>query len=150
MNFKTPEGRGDLSRIKINRKNINLIDESYNSNPLSLKSAILNYDKIKVKKLKKYLLLGDMLELGVHSKRLHQSLVPIINKTKIDKIFLKGSCISKIFKKIVKSKRGKVFRTRSQMIKFIKNDLNNNDYLMVKASNATGFNKMVNDLKGVN
>ena len=35
------------------------------------------------------------------------------------------------------------------MIKFIKNDLNNNDYLMVKASNATGFNKMINDLKGI-
>ena len=149
FNFTTPQGRGDLSRIKINKKKINLIDESYNSNPLSLKSAILNYDKIKSKKFKKYLLLGDMLELGTHSKKLHQSIVPIINKTKIDKIFLKGNYISQIFKKIVKSKRGKVFRTNSQMIKFIKNDLNNNDYLMVKASNATGFNKMINDLKGI-
>ena len=64
-------------------------------------------------------------------------------------IFLKGNYISQIFKKIVKSKRGKVFRNNSQMIKFIKNDLNNNDYLMVKASNATGFNKMINDLKGI-
>ena len=149
FNFTTPQGRGDLSRIKINKKNINLIDESYNSNPLSLKSAILNYDKVKSKKFRKYLLLGDMLELGTHSKKLHQSIVPIINKTKIDKIFLKGNYISQIFKKIVKSKRGKVFRTNSQMIKFIKNDLNNNDYLMVKASNATGFNKMINDLKGI-
>ncbi len=149
FNFTTPQGRGDLSRLKINEKNINLIDESYNSNPLSLKSAILNYDKIKSKKFKKYLLLGDMLELGTHSKRLHQSIVPIINKTKIDKIFLKGNYISQIHKKIVKSKRGEVFRTNSQMINFIKNDLNNNDYLMVKASNATGFNKMINDLKGI-
>ena len=31
----------------------------------------------------------------------------------------------------------------SQIIDLIKNDLNNNDYLMVKASNATGFNKIV-------
>jgi len=30
----------------------------------------------------------------------------------------------------------------------IKNDLNNNDYLMIKASNATGFNKIVNNIKG--
>ena len=90
-----------------------------------------------------------MLELGTHSKKLHQSIVPIINKTKIDKIFLKGNYISQIFKKIVKSKRGKVFITNSHMIKFIENDLNNNDYLMVKASNATGFNKMINDLKGI-
>ena len=66
--FKVPQGRGDISKIKILKKNINLVDESYNSNPLSLKSAILNYDKINTKKNKKYLLLGDMLELGNHSK----------------------------------------------------------------------------------
>jgi len=39
LNFKNPEGRGDHSVIKINNKKINLIDQSYNSNPLSLKSA---------------------------------------------------------------------------------------------------------------
>ena len=52
LDFKTPEGRGDISKIKINKK-INLIDESYNSNPLSLESAILNFDKIANKKYKK-------------------------------------------------------------------------------------------------
>jgi murE/murF fusion protein len=89
-NFKTPNGRGDISKIKINKKNLNLIDESYNSNPLSLKSAIVNFDKIKSNKSKKYLLLGDMLELGKYSKTLHQSIGKIINKTKIDKVFVKG------------------------------------------------------------
>jgi len=91
-----------------------------------------------------------MLELGTHSKKLHQSIVPIINKTEIDKIFLKGNYISQIFKKIVKSKRGKVFRTDSQMIEFIKNDLqlvveNENDsvkqalYLLSKLENCLTF-----------
>ena len=32
----------------------------------------------------------------------------------------------------------------------IKRDLNNNDYLMIKASNATGFNSIVNNLKRLN
>ena len=32
-----------------------------------------------------------MLELGIHSKKLHQSISPIINKTKIDKVFVKGN-----------------------------------------------------------
>jgi murE/murF fusion protein len=53
LNFKTPNGRGDISKIKFKKKKIFLVDESYNSNPLSLKSAIENYDKIKVKKFKK-------------------------------------------------------------------------------------------------
>ena len=149
LDFKIPRGRGDLSVVKINKKKINLIDESYNSNPLSLKSAILNYDKIEKKKSKKYLLLGDMLELGGHSKKLHQSIVPIINKTRIDKVFVKGNKVSNIFEKINNSKKGKILFNKSQIIEFIRNDLNNNDYLMIKASNATGFNKIVKEIKGL-
>ncbi len=150
LNFHTPMGRGDYSKIRIDNKYINLIDESYNSNPLSLKSAIINYDKINTQKSKKYLLLGDMLELGSHSKKLHMSIVPIINKTKLDKVFVKGNEVISIFKKLSKSKKGRILNNNSQINELIKNDLNNNDYLMIKASNATGFNKIVKDLKGLN
>ena len=150
LNFEIPVGRGDFSKVKINNKYINLIDESYNSNPLSLKSAILNYDKIDTNKSKKYLLLGDMLELGSHSKKLHQSIVPIINQTKVDKVFVKGKNVISIFKRLSKIKKGRVLYNKSQIIELIKNDLNNNDYLMIKASNATGFNKIVKDLRGLN
>ena len=150
LNFKTPIGRGDLIKLKIDKKNINLIDESYNSNPLSLESAILNYDKIDKKDSKKYLLIGDMLELGSHSKKLHQSIAPIINRTKIDKVFVKGKNVVFIFNKLSKHKKGRILYNNSQIIELIKNDLNNNDYLMVKASNATGFNKIVKNLKGLN
>ena len=150
INFKTPQGRGDFSKIKVNKKKFNLIDESYNSNPLSLKTAILNYDKINSKKSKKYLLLGDMLELGNHSKKLHQSIAPIINKTKIDKVFVKGNKATFIFDNLLRHKKGRILYSKSQIINLIKNDLNNNDYLMIKASNATGFNKIVKDIKGFN
>ena len=150
LNLKTPVGRGDYSTIKINNKKINLIDESYNSNPLSLKSALINYDKIQSKKSNKYILLGDMLELGKQSKKLHKSIAPVINRTKIDKVFVKGNKASLIFDKILKSKKGRILNNKLQIIKLIKNELNNNDYLMVKASNATGFNRIVKDLKGLN
>ena len=149
VNFETPSGRGDISKIKVINKKLNLIDESYNSNPLSLKSAIFNFDKLNSNKSKKYLLLGDMLELGKHSKKLHQSMGKIINKTKIDKVFVVGDKVLSIFDSISKSKRGRVLNNNSEIIDLIKNDLNNNDYLMIKASNATGFNKIVNNLKGL-
>ena len=148
LDFKIPEGRGDISKIRIKNKSLNLIDESYNSNPLSLKSAILNYDKIKSNKSNKYLLIGDMLELGIHSKKLHESIAPIINKSKIDKVFVKGNKVPFIFNNLSKLKRGRIFTNNSQILKFVKNDLKNNDFLMIKASNATGFNKIVNELKG--
>ena len=126
-----------------------MIDESYNSNPLSLKSAILNFDKIKIDKGKKYLLLGDMLELGKYSKKLHQSIGTIINRSKIDKVFVKGRKILSTFNALSESKRGRILNNNSQIIDLIKNDLNNNDYLMIKASNATGINKIINNLKGL-
>ena len=147
--FKIPKGRGDHSVIKINNKKINLIDQSYNSNPLSLKSAIKNYDKINLKKSNKYMLIGDMLELGSHSTKLHRSIAPIINKTKIDKVFVKGKMASIIFKDISKAKKGRILFNKSQIIELIRKDLNNNDYLMIKASLATGFNDIVKDLKGL-
>ncbi len=105
---------------------------------------------LKQKKSKKYLLLGDMLELGKFSKKLHQSIVPIINKTKIDKVFVKGKNAKLIFNGLLESKKGQVLYSRSQIINLLKNNLNNNDYLMIKASNATGLNKIVKHIKGLN
>ena len=127
-NFKVPNGRGDISKIKINKKNLNLIDESYNSNPLSLKSAILNYDKINSNKSKKYLLLGDMLELGQHSKKLHQSMVTIINQSKIDQVFVKGKNVSLIFNSVLNSKKGGILDSNFQIIDLINNHLNTVSY----------------------
>ncbi len=150
VDFKSPAGRGDRSIIKIGNKKINLIDESYNSNPLSLKSALKNYDNIDSKKYRKYLLLGDMMELGKHSKKLHRSIAPLINKTNIDKVFVMGKMVRIIFNNIMEVKRGRILLNKSEIFELIKKDLNNNDYLMIKASNATGFNNIVNNLKKLN
>ena len=90
-----------------------------------------------------------MLELGKHSKRLHKSIAPIINKTKINKVFVKGNNAKLIFQKLLKSKKGRVLYNKSQIIELIRKDLNDNDYLMIKASNATGFHQIVKNLKGL-
>ena len=146
-NHKKLEGRGDISKIKINKKNIYLIDESYNSNPLSLQSAIKNFDALKVNDSKKHLVLGDMLELGRHSKKLHSEISLIINKTSIDYINVIGKNIAETYKNINKNKKGLILKKNSQIIHLIKNYINNNDYLMIKGSNSTGLHKVTNSLK---
>ena len=40
---KITNGRGDIVKVKLFNKNIYIIDESYNSNPLSLKSAVKHF-----------------------------------------------------------------------------------------------------------
>ncbi len=145
--FYTPEGRGDITKIKLRKKNIYLIDESYNSNPLSLSSAIKNFSSIKNVKSKKHLILGDMLELGKHSKKQHLEISRIINKSSIDSINVFGKYIKETYKNIYRSKKGLILKETSEIINLIKNDLNNNDYIMIKGSNSTGLNKLTRSLK---
>ena len=149
-NHKASKGRGDISNIKINKKRVYLIDESYNSNPLSMNSAIENFNKMKIKKSKKYLILGEMLELGKHSKKLHLALSKVINKTSIDSVSVIGKHIKETYRNIYKSKKGFILKRNSQIIDLIKNNLDNNDYIMIKGSNSTGLNKVANALKNGN
>ena len=90
VNFQSSDGRGKKHHILRYKKKFNLIDESYNANPLSVKNAINRLNLIKKKNFKKYLVLGDMLELGPNSKRYHEELSKVINNSDIDKVFVKG------------------------------------------------------------
>ena len=146
-NDKSLEGRGDISKIKVDKKNIYLVDESYNSNPLSLSSAIKNFDMIKMNNSKKHLILGDMLELGKHSKKLHSRASSVINKTSINYVNVIGKDIKETYKKIIQKKKGIILKNNSQIIHLIKNNIDNNDYLMIKGSNSTGLNKLAIFLK---
>jgi len=145
--YKIPKGRGDISKIKIKRKIIKFIDESYNANPLSVSSAIKNFDLIPKGSNKKNLILSDMLELGKHSKKLHEGLAKCINTSKIDNVYVYGNNIKHTFNKIISKKRGLVLKNKNQIISLIKNNINNNDYLMIKGSNLTGLHSLANNLK---
>ena len=90
INFSSPEGRGKKYSISRYKKKFKFIDESYNANPLSVKNAIKKFSLIKKEKFKKYLILGDMLELGSKSKKFHEDLSKVINNSDIDKVFIKG------------------------------------------------------------
>jgi len=147
LKFKTPIGRGDISKIKFKNKNIFFIDESYNSNPLSLKIAVENYDKIATQNSKRYLILGDMLELGKNSLKQHRIISKIINKSKIDQVYVIGKYIRKTFQDLDQSKKAQILTSKKLIIDLINNNLNNNDYLMIKGSNSTGLHQISNNLK---
>ena len=143
--IKIPEGRGKIFKVKYKNLNFNLIDESYNANPLSVKQSILNLSNIKNNN-HKYVLLGDMLELGKKSKKLHKKLSPIINSSNINKLFIHGNHIMETYKNVKKNKRGNVLQYKSDFKEVLLPILRNNDYLMIKGSNATGLNKLSKDL----
>ena len=105
--YKFPDGRGDLSVINFNQKKIKFMDESYNSNPLSLNFALNKLSNLNTNSKRKIILLGDMLELGKYSKKLHIEAGQFINKTKIDKVYVYGKDVVKTFNKIRPKKEEK-------------------------------------------
>ena len=56
----------------------------------------MNYYKGKGN-VRKLVFLGDMLELGKKSKKLHKKLSTIINRSDIDKVFVYGKHIKETF-----------------------------------------------------
>ena len=71
-NFENEEGRDGILNLKINSKEITIINSSYNANPASVIDALEDLNQLK--KDKTIAILGDMLELGKNSKRYHEAL----------------------------------------------------------------------------
>lgn len=88
--FNLPPGRCSLiSGIK----NITLIDSSYNSTPDGVRTILEIFDKYPAKN--KWIVLGDMIELGEKEKEEHERLAEIINSMNLSKIILIGPRVSK-------------------------------------------------------
>ena len=81
-----------------------------------------------------------MLELGKKSKILHKNLSKLINNSDIDKVFVKGKDALLTYKNVNKSKRGNILQLEEDVDFTLNNIIANNDYLMIKGSNATGLN----------
>ena len=136
------DGRGKTHFISRYKKKFQLIDESYNANPSSVKNAIYNFSNLQRSNEKKFLLLGDMLELGKRSDNYHKNLANIINRSDIDKLFVYGKNAFKVYQKTYKSKQGNVLQNLNDFDEIFSQIINKNDYLMIKGSNATGLNKL--------
>ena len=146
---KPLKGRGKIKRVKKFGKDFYLIDESYNANPLSVKSAVENFSNIEKKGRKKYFLFGDMLELGEKSHIYHKKMARFINNSDIDKTFVYGKKTTEAYKFIKKNKKGKIINNLNSFNNTISKFIKNGDYLMIKGSNSTNLHKVSeNILKG--
>jgi len=146
LNFKISQSRGSIINFKKGKKNLTIIDESYNSNPLSFKFALERFDKKYKDSKKKFILIGNMLELGKFSKKLHIKIAKYINKSNINKTYVYGKFTEHTFNKLKPQMRGKILNNKSEILNLIKKQLPNNSFLMIKGSNSTGLNKIIKNL----
>tara|TARA_B100000963_G_scaffold319427_1_gene301291 strand:- start:1043 stop:2383 length:1341 start_codon:yes stop_codon:yes gene_type:complete len=138
--IKSVRGRGNLVKIK---KKISIIDDSYNSNPISLKNSIYEFHNLKTKK-NKILVLGDMFELGKFSKKKHIEIGKYLKLFKFDRIYLVGQKSKQIHNQIKSTFWCKYCKNINVFSKQFKNVLMENSIIMFKASNGVGLNKLLN------
>ncbi len=146
LDFNIPEGRGSVINYKKRSKKLVIVDESYNSNPLSFKFALEKFDSTYRESDKKFILVGNMLELGKYSKKLHIKIAKYINKSKVKKVYTFGKLTKHTFNKLKPQIRGKMLNNNKEILNLINKDLPNNSFLMVKGSNSTGLNKIIQNL----
>jgi len=146
LGFNIPKSRGSVINYKKRSKRLTIVDESYNSNPLSFKFALERFDSTYKENNKKFLLIGNMLELGKYSKNLHMKIAKYINKSKVNKTYVYGKLTKHTFNKLKPQIRGKILNNNMDILNLINKDLPNNSFLMVKGSNSTGLNKIIQNL----
>jgi UDP-N-acetylmuramoyl-tripeptide--D-alanyl-D-alanine ligase len=76
--------------VLLDLEGILFFDETYNSNPVSLRAAVEAFMEIPVRG-RRWLVLGDMLELGASSEDLHREVGVYCGRAKVDGIFTIGA-----------------------------------------------------------
>ncbi|MDD5355252.1 MAG: UDP-N-acetylmuramoyl-tripeptide--D-alanyl-D-alanine ligase [Candidatus Omnitrophica bacterium] len=145
-NFKFPDKRLN----KINCPRFSIIDDTYNSNPLSLRNAIESLIEIKAGG-RKILVMGDMLELGKESVDLHRQIGSFVAEKPID-IFVTFGKLSKSAAQAAKAKSGNkqgifIFDSKPELINFLKDKIQPGDAVLIKGSRRLRMEEIVSSLK---
>jgi UDP-N-acetylmuramoyl-tripeptide--D-alanyl-D-alanine ligase len=140
-------GRGRQHRLGTESGAFTLIDESYNANPASMKAAIELLDATPVTaEGRRIAVLGDMLELGSHSAKLHAGLARVISETHTDIVLMAGPQMKNLADTLPGDIR-KEYRPSVDDLKPILLDaVRPGDVVMVKSSKGIGFSKLVEAL----
>lgn len=125
-----------------------VIDDTYNSNPMSLKASLellLSYGE----KYDKYVCLGDMKELGEDEARFHAEIADSVDFSQFKGIYLYGELMNNLHKHL--SELGissNYYEDRQELIKDLKLIPQKSSIILFKASNSMRFMDLITELEG--
>ena len=136
--FTPIEKRWDIEDIN----GFKIINDSYNSNPESVKAAIKTFLTLTPKP--KSLVLGDMGELGLNEEEYHSETGRFIDDFECDYVLTTGELA-----KFIKPQKVKTihFESKKELAEFIKNNLPKNSNILLKASRFMKFEDIITELK---
>ena len=127
------------SQIKITDKN-KLIIDAYNANLTSMQKALENFHEIKDQN--KFLILGDMFELGKYSEQAHKEILNLVDTLGFKNYFLVG----KEFINVSKMNINNTFLQVSDLIEFIKEHPLKDKTILIKGSRGVGLERVIDYL----
>jgi len=144
-NLSPEKGRMELKKAS---NQMDIIDDSYNANPQSLKAAIEAIGKLE-KYRQKILILGDMGELGEQASKLHAECGRFAKENGIDVLWATGELMRHTVENFGENARH--FETKSELIENLhKNQslLDKHNLILVKGSRSMGMEEVVNSILG--
>lgn len=125
------------SQVQKTSKNTLILD-AYNANPTSMKSALESFAL--VEHADKFVILGDMFELGNESSKEHQKIVELIKKFNLPAI-----CIGKNFSEILSNQETKIqsFESKDEASNYIQDLDLANKLILLKGSRGIGLETIV-------
>lgn len=142
-----PKGRGERRRITLESGTAELIDESYNASPVSMRAAIATLASAKpAKGARRMAVLGDMLELGETGALLHASLAETIETWTIDTVFTAGPLMRHLHDALPESRRGAHAESSDALAPLVRQAVRPGDVVMVKGSAGSRMGRVVQAL----
>ncbi len=141
--FATIINSKNIKNIRLTKKKwirgSTLIDDSYNANPDSAKKSI---DLLSCYKKRKFLILGDMLELGRYKKKLHKNIGEYADAKGIDVLIGYG----KLTKHAIESfgKNGIFFKKEDELKVYLKENITSKDVILIKGSRGMKMERFIN------
>jgi UDP-N-acetylmuramoyl-tripeptide--D-alanyl-D-alanine ligase len=144
MNFQATSMRLDIQKTE----NITIINDCYNASPDSMIAAI---DVLKtIKGNRNIAILGTMKELGEEAYKAHYDVGKYAFEKNIDLLIALGE-YSKAYKEgFNNNKSFEEFTNLEELNNYLKDNIKQNDVILVKASRTMKFENVVNELENIN
>jgi UDP-N-acetylmuramoyl-tripeptide--D-alanyl-D-alanine ligase len=141
-------GRGVRRVLEVAGGEATLIDESYNANPASMAAALGVLGQARIGPHgRRIAVLGDMLELGAASAKLHRGLNDAIKADHIDLVYCCGPQMKNLWDALSTGKRGGYADSAANLETQIVAAIRAGDAIMVKGSFGSKMKTIVNALE---
>lgn len=145
--LRPPKGRGERHVVAWAGGTVEVIDESYNASPVSMKAAIATLAAARpAKGARRIAVLGDMLELGESAPALHAHLVEAVAAWNIDLVCTAGPLMAHLHRALAEDRRGPHTADAAALAQRIRAVVRPGDVVMIKGSAGSRMAVVVKSL----